>query len=171
MLFEPLKHVEDLARKSGGNGSMPITVVLSVGGNDIRHILKDMKAMESTIKRLHSNFAALLDRLLLLRPLVNTVICMQYRPCMSEGNSSFELIQTISTRIASSGMDQKYYGVYAAMAQLPGPESAVSKLNSLMHKVYAPIVTTAFTQGLALIDLPNTFDVKNNHLCVHLKWR
>lgn len=53
------------------------------------------------------------------------------------------------------------------MAQLPGPESAVSKLNLLMHKVYAPIVTTAFAQGLALIDLPNTFDIKNNDLCVH----
>lgn len=96
MLFEPLKHVEDLVRKSGGNGSMPITVVLSVGGNDIRHILKDMKAVESTVKRLHSNFAALLDRLLLLRPVVNTVICMQYRPCMSEGNSPRKLIQTLS---------------------------------------------------------------------------
>ena len=102
MLFEPLKHVEDLVRKSGGNGSMPITVVLSVGGNDIRHILKDMKAVESTVKRLHSNFAALLDRLLLLRPVVNTVICMQYRPCMSEGNSPRKLIQTLHSHLTET---------------------------------------------------------------------
>jgi hypothetical protein len=37
-------------------------------------------------------------------------------------------------------MDQKYYGVYAAMATLPGPESAAVKLNDLMQKVAAVAV-------------------------------
>jgi len=30
--------------------------------------------------------------------------------------------------------------------------------------VYAPIIAAAATHGLALLDLPNTFDVKNNAL-------
>ena len=172
--FEPLKHVEDLARKSGESGSMGITVVLSVGGNDIRHILADMKGVESTVKLLHANYAALLQRLLRLRPVVNTVVCMQYRPCMSEGNARYPLMKVFGTHLMIAAphpstfieMDQRYYGVYSAMATLPGPESAAVKLNRLMHKVYAPIVATAFEHGLALIDLPNTFDVKNNALCV-----
>lgn len=51
------------------------------------------------------------------------------------------------------------------MATLPGPDSAEAKLNKLMHKIYAPIVVTAFEHGLALIDLPNTFDARSNLLC------
>ncbi len=155
---------------------MGITVVLSVGGNDIRHILADMKGVESTVKLLHANYAALLQRLLRLRPVVNTVVCMQYRPCMSEGNARYPLMKVFGTHLTIAAphsstfteMDQRYYGVYSAMATLPGPESAAVKLNRLMHKVYAPIVATAFEHGLALIDLPNTFDVKNNALCVLL---
>ena len=84
-LFEPLKHVEVLVRKSAESDSMGITAVLSVGGNDIRHILSDMKGVESAVKRLHSNYAAILDHLLRLRPMASTVVCMQYRPCVSEG--------------------------------------------------------------------------------------
>ena len=52
------------------------------------------------------------------------------------------------------------------MATLPGPDSAASKLNKLMARVYAPIVAAAFTHGLAVIDLPNTFDARNHHLYV-----
>jgi hypothetical protein len=84
-VFEPLKHVEELAGKAG---TMGVTAVLSVGGNDIRHILADMKGVHAAVARLHRNYEALLDRLLRLRPVVNTVICMQYRPCISEGASS-----------------------------------------------------------------------------------
>jgi hypothetical protein len=52
------------------------------------------------------------------------------------------------------------------MATLPGPDSAASKLNKLMARVYAPIVAAAFAHGLAVIDLPNTFDARNHHLYV-----
>jgi hypothetical protein len=166
--YEPLKHVEDLAHESGESGSMGITVVLSVGGNDIRHILADMRAVESTVKRLHANYAALLHRLLLLRPIVTTVICMQYCPCISAGALHFRpLLKTFvgpHPRTCPE-IDRQYYGVYAAMATLPGPDSAEVKLKKLMRKVYAPIIVTAFEHGLALIDLPNTFDAKNNDLC------
>lgn len=97
--FEPLKYIEDLARKSGESGSMGMTVVLSVGGNDIRHILADMRGVESTVKRLHANYAALLHRLLLLRPIVNTVICMQYRPCISAGDFICRLLKMLQLRV------------------------------------------------------------------------
>ena len=139
-VFEPLKHIEDLARKSGGSGSMAITVVLSVGGNDIRHILSNMKGVQATVMRLQANYAAILDRLLRLRPVVNTVICMQYRPCISQGSPYPPCTRSLSCLHAPSHphseMDRKFYGVYAAMATLPGCGSASSKLNSLMQRVH-----------------------------------
>jgi hypothetical protein len=81
-------------------------------------------------------------------------------------------------------MDEKFYGVYAAMATLPGFGSAASKLNTLMQRVrtlnhkqnqnrtqtlfnfqvYAPILALASAHGLAVIDLPNTFDADNTQL-------
>ena len=72
--FEPLKHVEILARKSAASDSMGITVVLSVGGNDIRHILSDMRGVEPAVKSLHSNYAAILDHLLRSRPIAIAVV-------------------------------------------------------------------------------------------------
>lgn len=58
------------------------------------------------------------------------------------------------------------YGVYRAMGAMPGPGSAMDKLNGLLKLVYtrADVFNIARTFNLPIIDLPRTFDPKDASL-------
>lgn len=115
--FFPLQAVEF------ANLTKPFSaIVLSCGGNDIREILSSMLRINETVCKFQSNYEIILDRLLKVTP--NVIIMLQYRPCY--GHDGFS-------------DDEAFYGVYEAMATLPGEGSPVDKINNLMQLIYSPM--------------------------------
>ena len=105
------------------NTTKPINaIVLSCGGNDIREILASMFRVYEIVSKFQSNYEAILSQLLEVTP--NVIIMMQYRPCHSHDGFS---------------EDEAFYGVYEAMAMLPGEGSPVDKMNNLMKLIYMPM--------------------------------
>jgi hypothetical protein len=120
----------------------PSHAVLSVGGNDVRHILGNMGRLPEVMASFRSNYAAILER---LRATVPKVILMfQYRP-------GFHL-------------DDEGYGVYQAMSTVPGPGSAVAKINWLMETIFSPVIQTASQMQFPVVDLPRSFDIYDDEL-------
>jgi len=116
-------------------------VVLSVGGNDVREVLGAMHELPARLAALQANYPRILAAALASTPRV--VIIMQYCPALD---------------------DDGIYGVYAAMARLPGPGDALSKLHGLLEEVYAPILALAKAHGLPVVDLPRSFDPRQKGL-------
>jgi len=134
--FAPLALLEG-GRGGGGDAAAAATSVLSVGGNDIRHILRDMSSLPSVIATFAANYAEILPRVASATKDGRVVIVMQYRPALD---------------------DDDVYGVYAAMSTLPGSGSALEKLHALMEHIYVPVLELARRYGLPVVDLPNTLD-------------
>ena len=122
-------------------------VVLSVGGNDIREILRHMHALPRIVPQLLRNYTAIVARIASLpEPKPQLVIMMQYLPCMVANES--------------------HYGVYSAIDLIPAAPgvTALQKLCGLMEQVYAPILALARTHGFSVIDLPRTMDPRDAEL-------
>jgi len=129
-VFKPLDELNELLKKK----NPPTHVVLSVGGNDIREILRSMHLLKSVIQRYHSNAQNIFQRLI---GKTKIVLMLQYRP--------------------SFYMDADGYGVYQAMRAM-GPGSTMLLMNRLMNAVYAPILQLCQKNGIPIVDLPRTFD-------------
>jgi len=115
-------------------------IVLSVGGNDVREILGHLQELPTRLAGFLTNYPAILNRSLKVTPRV--IIMLQYRPSRNHDG----------------------YNVYSAMSKLTNGGDAVETLNALMEEIYPPILTLAKEHKLAVIDLPNTFDIYNNDL-------
>ena len=131
VVFKPLDALEALMKRD----DPPSHVVLSVGGNDVREILKSMHLIRQVIHKYHSNGEKILNRIQNMK--TKLVLMMQYRP--------------------SFHMDLHGYGVYQAMKTL-GSGDPMLLMNRLMNTVYAPLLVLAKRLGVPIIDLPNTFD-------------
>lgn len=136
-VFKPLDAL-DAVPAIGAAGA----AVLSVGGNDVRHILTAMHLLPVKLAELQRNYPTIVERVRKATPRV--VIMMQYRPALDA--------------------DDGFYGVYRAVSSVPGPGTGVQKLNGLLQMVYEPILALARTHGLPVIDLPNSLDPRDASL-------
>lgn len=123
----------------------PTHIVLSVGGNDVREILSDMRRLPEIVQGFTANYPQIVTKCQEITP--NVILMLQYRP--------------------SFHMDEGGYGVYQAIGSLPGSGDSVAKLNQLMENIYAPVIQLAKEHGLAVIDLPRTFDIYDSSLYTH----
>ena len=130
MKFTPLTHLAALP------GARDATVVLSVGGNDVREILGAMHHLTTRLEKLWQNYPKIVSSVLGVSP--RLVLMLQYGPAF--------------------GAD-KHYGVYRAMETIPGPGDGLQKLFGLFEMVYPPILELARVHRLPIVDLPRTFDV------------
>jgi hypothetical protein len=123
----------------------PTHIILSVGGNDVREILGDMRKLPDVMREFAPKYADIVD--VCMTVTANVLLMFQYRP--------------------SFYMDGGGYGVYQAIAGTPGPGDAVQKMNMLMQTIYAPILGMAKEKKLPVIDLPRTFDIYCDELYSH----
>lgn len=139
-LFKPLNALHALHAKT------TVThVVLSVGGNDVREILREMNKLSSVITVYHRNFREIVRHIRgsssTTKERPQLIIMLQYRP--------------------SIAMDADGYGVYRAIGGsigAKGDSAALLAMNQLMKTIYAPVLTLAKESNLPVIDLPRTFD-------------
>eukprot|EP00939_MAST-03C_sp_MAST-3C-sp1_P000890 g890.t1 len=139
-LFKPLNALRALHAKK------TVThVVLSVGGNDVREILREMNKLSSVITVYHRNFREIVRHIRgsssTTKERPQLIIMLQYRP--------------------SIAMDADGYGVYRAIGGsigAKGDSAALLAMNQLMKTIYAPVLTLAKESNLPVIDLPRTFD-------------
>jgi lysophospholipase L1-like esterase len=131
-VLSPLDELERL------HETKPVThVVLSVGGNDVRVILSSMHKLPQVVSTFHANYQKICQRILSMGS-IKLILMLQYQVCLTHEHGG--------------------YGVYAAMETIPGPGTGQEKLQMLMQRIYRPIITMAKEYGLAVIDLPRTFD-------------
>ena len=123
-------------------GSASTHAVLSVGGNDVREILGRMDLLQERIMQFMINYPIIVSQIVSQIP--KLTICLQYRPSVLDSP----------------------YGVYQAMAAVPGPGSAVQKLNKLMETVFPVIFQAARQHGLPIVDLARSFDINDSSLYV-----
>jgi hypothetical protein len=117
----------------------PVThVVLSVGGNDVRVILQAMHQLPTVVSTFHANYRAICERMMRLGSGVKIIFVLQYQVCLTHEHGG--------------------YGVYAAMSTLPGAGTGQQKLQQLMERIYAPVISMARAYKIPIIDLPRTFD-------------
>lgn len=121
----------------------PTHVVLSVGGNDVRHILGNLSELPRVIETLHENYPAIVKAC--LKVTRNVILMWQYQPAIHMTN----------------------YGVYQAIEKIPGYGDAVHKLGKLLERVYKPLNEMAKDLGLPIADLPRSFDIYNSELYSH----
>ena len=137
--FAPLSHLEALSPP-------PTHVVLSVGGNDVREILGAMHELPQRIAAFHENYPQVAARC--AGGGARMIVMLQYRP--------------------DEATDAEHYGVYRAIeAATPGPGTRVQKLNALMEAIYPSILALAAKEGWDVLDLPNTFDIRDTELYRH----
>lgn len=123
----------------------PLThVVLSVGGNDIREVLGDMARVPEKIHSFHECYPRILQGLRGLAGSPKVVVVFQYPPC--------------------AVIEQNTYGIYEAMALLPGSGNGMEKMFALMEHIYRPIVPLCAALGVPIIDLRRSFDAHNTSL-------
>jgi len=123
----------------------PTHIILSVGGNDVREILREMTKLPEVIRAFTPKYIEIVDVCTTASP--NVVLMFQYRP--------------------SFNMDRGGYGVYQAIGGTPGPGDAVQKMNTLMQTIYTPILEVAKERKLPVIDLPRTFNIWCDELYSH----
>lgn len=91
-VFNPLEHLAELHKKK------PVThVVLSIGGNDIRVVLRSFERILQSMQKFLANYIKIVDECVKVTPKV--IIMMQYRPSLYQ---------------------DKVYGVYHAISQGSG---------------------------------------------------
>lgn len=59
---------------------------------------------------------------------------------------------------------QNNYKIYQALSNLPGDIPSQQKLNTIMENIYGYILGQAKQLNLAMIDLPNSFDIYDSKL-------
>jgi len=123
----------------------PSHVILSVGGNDVREILRDMSKLSEVIRDFMPKYMAIVEKCMTVT--ANVVLMFQYRPAFF--------------------MDRGGYGVYQAIDSIPGPGDSVQKMNHLMQTIYTPVLAMAIEKKLPIIDLPRTFDIYRDELYSH----
>eukprot|EP00004_Rigifila_ramosa_P006705 TRINITY_DN1762_c0_g1_i2.p1 TRINITY_DN1762_c0_g1~~TRINITY_DN1762_c0_g1_i2.p1 ORF type:complete len:310 (-),score=43.90 TRINITY_DN1762_c0_g1_i2:55-882(-) len=142
-LFAPLELLEALPASQ-----RPTHIVLSVGGNDVREVL-GARDVSGTVRQLVANSAEIIARIGRICP--RLILVVLYRPC------------------AATEIDSKHYGVYAAMAGLPGPGTPMQKLELLLQQSYRAQFAALLQAcpGAAVIDLANSYDPydKNLYVC------
>eukprot|EP00762_Andalucia_godoyi_P003274 ANDGO_06598.mRNA.1 hypothetical protein len=129
-VFAPMDHLQSLS---------PSHVVLSVGGNDVREILGNMSQLQSRIDKFWRNYPRIIEQIQAACPNAHIIIMTQYKPCHSK-----KAPQT--------------YGVYEAMARIPGPGSPMDKLTNLISFAYSPIFELAARHRIPVVHLSDTFD-------------
>ena len=73
--FKPLEHLKELHARH------PVTdIVLSVGGNDIRVVLRSISQLQNTMEVFINNYQEILEACLDITPRV--ILMMQYRPAL-----------------------------------------------------------------------------------------
>lgn len=159
VLFGSVPNISHTARRNAGDPFPPLGtdkifkplehleklenvshIVLSVGGNDVREILGHLQELPTRLGGFLQNYPTILNKALKVTPRV--IIMLQYRPSRNHDG----------------------YNVYSAMSKLTNGGDAVETLNALMEEIYPPILALAKEHKLAVIDLPNTFDIYNNDL-------
>eukprot|EP01065_Artemidia_motanka_P002871 TRINITY_DN11367_c0_g1_i2.p1 TRINITY_DN11367_c0_g1~~TRINITY_DN11367_c0_g1_i2.p1 ORF type:complete len:271 (+),score=50.75 TRINITY_DN11367_c0_g1_i2:209-1021(+) len=127
----------------------PTHAVLSVGGNDVREVLKRMAQLPSQMRLFLSNYVKITESVLEALQSPRLVLMLQYRPCINT--------------------DKKFYGVYAALGSLPlrHEGGVMAVMNGLMEAVYPAILALARRKGLPVIDLPRSFDPHDEDLYDH----
>lgn len=135
-VFKPLEHLA---------ACHATHAVLSVGGNDIRIILSDMRQLGEASAVFASNYPRIVESIVQSVPAL--VLVLQYRPARD--------------------MDFEGYGVYTAMSTLPGAGGPVAKMNALMERMYVPILALARARRLPVVDLPSSFDIHDRDLYSH----
>lgn len=160
-IFRPLDQLRKLAPP-------PTHIVLSIGGNDVREILRNMSLLPVVIPTFLRNYSEILSACLEVTP--HVLPMLQYRPGFA--------------------CDQDFYGVYHAVGAaatltpmtrgykpFPAPEdvaknelmrcSSVGKLNFLMQECFRPIVDILRDHSLQVLDLPNSIDIFQDELFSH----
>ena len=132
--FKPLEHIKELHSRD------PVTdIVLSVGGNDIRVVLKSIHKLFVSMHEFVKNYQRILEECLEITPRV--VIMMQYRPALYQDD---------------------VYGIYHSITM--GSGDGIDKINLLMQTMYPQLLKMAEIYALPIIDLPNTFDPRFSDL-------
>ena len=132
-----------LAELKKVHATKPVThVVLSVGGNDVRVILQAIHKLPSVVATFQDNYQQICEQIMSTG--AKLVLVLQYQVCLTHEHGG--------------------YGVYGAMAQIPGPGTGQEKLQMLMETIYAPVIEFAKQNQLVVIDLPRTFDPSNETL-------
>lgn len=171
--FQPLVFLDSLfpAKPDDQEGVSPTHVLLSVGGNDVRHVLGDMLSLPDALENLVASYSGVLERLLAMREKhgVKVAIMTQYQPCFAT--------------------DEDYYGVYSSLASAAGALGVVggtmaagsaggasrgaviaagsAVLLAVMRQVYAPIMALAAKNRVPVIDLASSLDPKEASLFSH----
>lgn len=118
-------------------------VVLSIGGNDIRQSLHDMSNLQNNSRNFVENYHYIVREILKVCP--HLILMMQYRPSLAND-----------------------FYIYEALKMLP-PNNVdpVKKLNRIMELIYETIVQVARQNRLAMLDLPNSFNIRDPTLYVN----
>lgn len=133
-VLAPLKEIVKLKNR-------PTHIVLSIGGNDVRHILREMHQLPTTLAKFNSNFVQIVTALRKIT--LNVVVMLQYRPALN---------------------CDRHYGVYEAMQSLPFPGTAEQKLNHVMESIYPPIFDLCRDHGMHILDLSRSFDIHDDRM-------
>lgn len=144
-IFRPLEQL-------GALQPQPTHVVLSVGGNDVRHILGSLsqpERLQRTLQTLMENYVGIANKIRQICPRATLILMLQYRPCCDPD-------------------EDRHYRVYAAMetvTMLPGgPQfsrrtTSLQKLNALMESIYRRLLPQLMHLQPKIIDMPNSFNV------------
>lgn len=133
-VLAPLKEIVKLKNR-------PTHIVLSIGGNDVRHILREMHQLPATLAKFNTNFAQIVTALRKITP--NVIIMLQYRPALNCDG---------------------HYGVYEAMGTLPFPGTGEEKLNRVMESIYPPVFDICRDHGMHILDLSRSFDIHDDRM-------
>eukprot|EP00455_Lapot_gusevi_P022079 TRINITY_DN2300_c0_g1_i4.p1 TRINITY_DN2300_c0_g1~~TRINITY_DN2300_c0_g1_i4.p1 ORF type:complete len:337 (-),score=89.92 TRINITY_DN2300_c0_g1_i4:208-1119(-) len=134
-IFEPLRV---LAETPGVTHA-----VLSVGGNDVRVILGNMRQLPNVQREFLENYPNIVESILHTLPAPRLALMLQYCPSLNA---------------------DRVYHVYRAMSALPGPGDGLSKLHTLMARMYAPSFHIARVLHLPIIDLTRSFNPHDDTL-------
>ena len=142
-VFQPLKVLRQL------KDPKPSHVVLSVGGNDVREILRNLNGgnLFSTLQQLMANWTTMTSEIASQN--IPLIFVFLYRPSTKQNN----------------------YHVYEAMSTIPVPgNEGVSKLEFLLQSFYTQAVghiLQVAPKNLAFADLTNSFNCRDESLYSH----
>lgn len=142
----------------------PTHIVLSTGGQDVRNILGNTALLPTVVEAIDLNYPKVLEACAAITP--NVIVMLHYRPCYHN--------------------DAEGYGVYEALGKAPGlaaiwgcyrpfgnddmernevvRKSSLGKLGFLMELVYKPVLEMARTHRMAVLDLTNSFDMRQDDM-------
>ena len=98
-VLRPLEELET-SHSSGGVSH----VVLSVGGNDIRVILRDMTKLSSVVDKLQENYRKIVEKILSIgnettdkdKPKIKLILVLQYQVCLQQETEGYGVYSAVS---------------------------------------------------------------------------